>query len=195
MTALDVQRVYLDVLARAVDEAGGTDGQTRDVLGRWASVLDRLATDPMTCARDVEWVAKLRVLEAMRSRDHLSWDNARLAALDLQWSDVRPERGIFARLAASGAVERLISPEDVAAAVHEPPQDTRAYFRGESVRRYGADVAAANWDSVVFDLPSEQTLQRVPMLEPHRGTRAHVGALLDRSPDAAALVGALTSPR
>ncbi len=195
MTALDIQRCYLDVLARAVEETGGADDQTRDVLDRWASVLDRLATDPMTCARDVEWVAKLRVLEAMRSRDHLSWDNARLAALDLQWSDVRPERGIFARLAASGAVERLVSPQDVAAAVHEPPQDTRAYFRGESVRRYGADVAAANWDSVVFDLPSERTLQRVPMLEPHRGTRAHVGALLDRSPDAAALVGALRSSR
>jgi proteasome accessory factor A len=195
MTALDVQRWYLDVLARAVEEAGEADEQTQDVLERWASVLDRLATDPMSCARDVEWVAKLRVLEAMRSRDHLSWDNVRLAALDLQWSDVRPERGVFARLAAAGAVDRVVSAQDVADAVHEPPQDTRAYFRGESVRRYGADVAAANWDSVVFDLPEEKTLQRVPMLEPHRGTRAHVGALLDRSPNAAALVGALTSRR
>jgi proteasome accessory factor A len=115
--------------------------------------------------------------------------------MDLQWSDVRPERGVFARLVAAGAVDRLVSQDEVATAVHEAPADTRAYFRGESVRRYGRDVAAVNWDSVVFDLPGEKSLQRVPMLEPHRGTRDHVGALLDRSPDAAALVGALVTRR
>jgi proteasome accessory factor A len=195
MTALDVQRLYLEVLARAVEATGASEPQTEDVLARWGSVLGRLEADPMTCARDVEWVAKLRLLEAMRARDHLSWDNARLAAMDLQWSDVRPERGVFARLVAAGAVDRLVSQDEVATAVHEAPADTRAYFRGESVRRYGRDVAAVNWDSVVFDLPGEKSLQRVPMLEPHRGTRDHVGALLDRSPDAAALVGALVTRR
>ena len=195
LSAIDVQRVYLDVLARAVAESGEADAQTLDVLGRWGSVLDRLAADPMTCAADVEWVAKLRVLEAMRSRDHLGWDSARLAALDLQWSDVRPERGVYARLAAKGAVERLVAPAAVAAAVTDPPADTRAYFRGECVRRYGGDVAAVNWDSVVFDLPGQEALLRVPMLEPTRASRAHVGDLLERSRDAAALVEALTSGR
>jgi proteasome accessory factor PafA2 len=193
LRALDVQRLYHDVLARAVEAAGEADEQTADVLSRWASVLDRLAADPMTCAADVEWVAKLRVLEGMRARDHLSWDNARLAALDLQWSDVRPERGVFARVAGAGAVERLVGAEEVAAAMQNPPHDTRAYFRGESVRRFGADLAAANWDSVVFDIPGEKSLQRIPMLEPHRGTRAHVGALFDRSPSASALIAALVS--
>ena len=60
-----------------------------------------------------------------------------------------------------------------------PPADTRAYFRGECLRRYPAQVAAASWDSVIFDLGRE-SLVRVPTLEPLRGTRAHVGALLDR---------------
>ncbi len=195
MTALEIQRTYLEALAAAVEQAGGPDPETADVLARWGSVLDRLATDPMSCAREVEWVAKLRVLEALRSRDHLTWDNARLAALDLQWSDVRPERGIYARLAAAGAVERLVDAAGVTAAMTSPPEDTRAFFRGESVRRYTGQVAAANWDCVIFDVPTEPMLRRVPMPEPRRGTRAHVGALLERSPDAAALLAELVAGR
>jgi proteasome accessory factor A len=195
MTALEIQRTYLETLAGAVAADGDGDAQTADVLARWASVLARLGDDPMSCAAEVEWVAKLRLLEAMRARDHLGWDSARLAALDLQWSDVRPERGVYARLAASGAVERLVSEEAVLAAVDSPPPDTRAYFRGESVRRFAADIAAANWDCVIFDIPSEPMLRRVPMPEPHRGTREHVGSLLERSPDAAALIAELVGGR
>ena len=72
-----------------------------------------------------------------------------------------------------------------------PPVDTRAWFRGECLRRYGDSVAAASWDSVIFDLPGRDALQRVPTLEPTRGTRAHVGGLLDRSPTAEDLLAAL----
>lgn len=191
LTALEVQRAYLDAVGSALEGGSAPDEQTADVLARWDSLLTRLADEPASCAREVEWLAKLRLLEGMRRRDHLAWDHPRLAAVDLQWSDVRPERGLYYRLAEAGAVERLVSDEDVAAAVHRPPEDTRAFFRGEAVRRYPSEVSAASWDSVVFDVPGAASLQRVPMRDPSRGTRAHVGALLDASPDAASLLSAL----
>jgi Pup amidohydrolase len=87
-------------------------------------------------------------------------------------------------------MRRLLEEDEVTKAVESPPEDTRAFFRGECLRRYPAQVAAASWDSVIFDLGRE-SLVRVPTLEPLRGTRAHVGALLDRSPTAEALVEAL----
>src|SRR5690606_41482589 len=68
----------------AVEAAGDVDAEIRDVLDRWDAVLTRLGEDPMSCAADVEWVAKLRVLEGMRRRDGIGWENPRLAALDLQ---------------------------------------------------------------------------------------------------------------
>jgi proteasome accessory factor A len=191
LTALEVQRVYLDAVLGALEPTGRIDLQTRDVLDRWTSLLDRLGTDPASCAREVEWLAKLRLLEGMRRRDQLAWDHPRLAAVDLQWSDVRPERGLYHRLAAAGAVELLVPDDDVAQAVRHAPEDTRAYFRGEAVARYPGQVSAASWDSVVFDVPGSHSLQRVPMRDPARGTRAHVGDLLDRSPDAATLLAAL----
>ena len=53
--------------------------------------------------------------------------------------------------------------------------------------------AAASWDSVIFDLPGHAALQRVPMLEPLRGTREGVGDLIDRSPDASTLLRELAA--
>jgi proteasome accessory factor A len=87
---------------------------------------------------------------------------------------------------------RLAGEAAVARAVEEPPEDTRAYFRGRCLQKYADAVAAASWDSVIFDVPGRESLQRVPTLEPLRGTRAHVGGLLDRCASAADLVSALT---
>jgi Pup amidohydrolase len=197
LTALEIQREYLEVAAEASARLAGADGPdapTREVLDRWGSVLERLRTDRDSCARDVEWVAKLRLLDRLRERDGIGWDHPRLAAMDLQWSDVRPERGIYHRLLAAGAVDRVVTEREVGAAVHHAPEDTRAYFRGEVVARYGDQVSAASWDSVIFDVPGAPSLQRVPMMDPLRGTRAHIGALLDASADATALLEGLAAP-
>jgi proteasome accessory factor A len=95
---------------------------------------------------------------------------------------------------ARGTLRRITTDDQVEEAVHHPPTDTRAWFRGECMRRYAEHIAAASWDSVIFDVPGHDALQRVPTLEPLRGTKAHVGDLLDRCPTAADLLVAL-NPR
>jgi proteasome accessory factor A len=196
ITALDLQGEYLDRARKFVDDRQGDDAdeQTRDVLARWESVLARLANDPMQLAAELDWVAKLRLLEGYRDRDGLDWDSSRLQLVDLQYSDIRPEKGLYHRLVSRGAMKTLLADDAAASAVATPPDDTRAYFRGECLRRYGPSVAAASWDSVIFDVGRE-SLVRVPMLEPLRGTRAHVGDLLDRCATASDLVAALNSAR
>lgn len=194
MTALEIQQAYCEIITREVAAAGTPDTATAELLRRWADVLERLGRDVTSTSREVEWVAKLQVLEGMRRRHGLDWDSPRLAALDLQWSDLRPEKSIYARLEASGAVETLVAREEVEHALGHAPTDTRAYFRGEAIRRYGRQVAAANWDAVVFDVPEADSLQRVPTPDPLRGTRTHVGELLDRSADAGALLAELVAP-
>ncbi|MGB9378653.1 MAG: depupylase/deamidase Dop [Mycobacteriales bacterium] len=193
LTAVQLQMEYLDQARKYVEDRYGADADevTVDILARWESVLSRLEIDPMSCARELDWVAKLRLLEGYRERDGLDWDSPRLQLIDLQYSDVRPDRGLYNRLVARGSMETLVTEEDVRSAMTEPPEDTRAYFRGRCLSRYPAQVAAASWDSVIFDLGRE-SLVRVPTLEPLRGTRAHVGSLIDRCSDAAELVDALT---
>jgi proteasome accessory factor A len=90
-------------------------------------------------------------------------------------------------------MERLLDDAEVLRAVANPPEDTRAYFRGRCLAQYADRIAAASWDSVIFDLPGRDSLQRIPTMEPARGTRQHVGELLDRCRTAEELFAAITA--
>ncbi len=195
LSGLQIQREYADQAVKFVDGTVGSDvdDETADVLQRWHALLDGLDNDPDDVADQVDWVAKRRLLDGYRRRDGIDWGNARLELIDLQYSDVQPEKGLAAKLESRGLLQRLTTDDEVDFALEHPPTDTRAYFRGECIRRYGADVAAASWDSVIFDLPGHDPLVRVPTLDPFKGTEGHVRALLDASPDAAALVRTLTA--
>ncbi len=189
LTAVQLQLEYLEQARKFVQDRYGddVDDQTTDVLTRWESVLERLASDPMSLARELDWVAKLQLLEGYRERESLDWDAHKLQLVDLQYSDVRKDKGLYNRLVARGRMERIVTDDDVEAAISEPPTDTRAYFRGRCLSKYADDVAAASWDSVIFDV-GRDSLQRVPMLEPLRGTKAHVDDLLARCASASQLV-------
>jgi hypothetical protein len=171
---------------------GSDDARALDVLDKWAMVLDLLERDPMECAHLLDWPAKLRLLEGFRQREGLGWSAPRLHLVDLQYSDVRLDKGLYNRLVARGSMDRLVTEQQVLDAVGTPPDDTRAYFRGECLRKFGADIAAASWDSVIFDLGGD-SLVRIPTLEPLRGTKSHVGALLESVDSAAELVDQLTT--
>ncbi|NYD59049.1 proteasome accessory factor A [Nocardioides marinisabuli] len=194
LTAVQLQLEYLDLARKYVEDRLGADAdaQTLDVLARWESVLDRLERDPMSLAGELDWVAKLKLLEQYRDRDGLAWDDAKLQLIDYQYSDIRPEKGLYQRLVGAGRIERLLDDASVEDAMHDPPTDTRAYFRGRCLEKFPDAVAAASWDSVIFDLPGRESLQRVPTIDPLRGSRAHVGELMDRCTSAEELFTALT---
>ncbi len=189
-TGLDIQFAYHELVSRFV-EREGTDRVSRDVLRTWGQVLDDLASDPAKCADRLDWPAKLRLLEGYRARDSLQWGSPRLQLVDLQYADVRLDKGLYNRLVSRGSMKRLVNEEEVREAISSPPEDTRAYFRGRCLERYPTAIAAASWDSVIFDLGRE-SLVRIPTLEPLRGTKQHVGALLEAANTAEELVDALT---
>jgi proteasome accessory factor A len=185
-TALDLQwRLYgtaRDHAERHGLEAVGED-VGEEVLTRWEAVLSGLESDPSALAAQLDWVAKYRLLDAYRDRHGLEWSDPRLRAMDLQYHDLRPASCLARRL----GLERLTTDEEVAAAVSSPPSGTRAYFRGRCLERFADDIVAANWDSIVFDT-GDSSLQRVPMLEPGKGTEAHVGDLFDAATSASDLL-------
>lgn len=188
LTALEIQRIFLESAWRHCDGPLGVDEQTKDVLAVWERTLDQLEHDRAAASATVDWCAKLSLMEAYRRRDGLSWTDPRLALIDLQYADMRPDKGLAYQLERHGKLVRMTTDAEVDSAVTEPPRDTRAFFRGECMRRYPNNIAAAAWDSVVFDLPEAETLLRVPTMEPTRGTAAHVEHVLDQSPSAGDLV-------
>jgi proteasome accessory factor A len=159
-----------------------------DVMLRWEETLAALERDPMSLESQLDWVAKLKVLESYKERHGLAWDDPRLHMMDLQYHDVRQDKGIAHVLYRKGQLERLSTDEEITRAVDVPPPDTRAYFRGRCLAQYAGQVAAASWDSVIFDVGSD-SLQRIPMHEPLRGTEAMVKDLLDACRSAEELLG------
>ncbi len=192
MTALEIQWELLDLARKYAEDRGlgcvGGDGDGLEVMRRWEATLSALEVDPGTLSEQLDWVAKRALVEGYRQRHGLAWSDHRLAAIDLQYHDLRPDRSLFARL----RMERLVDEEAVLAAITEPPPDTRAYFRGKCLQRWSSSIAAANWDSLVFDLGTDP-LRRVPMMEPLRGTADHVGKLIDSCTSPAELLERLGS--
>ncbi len=176
-TALDIQWEYFERASKwaqshglesVVEEVG------IDVLARWESVLTGLESDPQSQGHIIDWVAKKRLVDGLRDRHALSPGDPRLRVVDLQYHDLRPAKSLAQRV----GLETMFTNEAVVTAATEPPRETRAYFRGRCLQRFPAAVAAANWDSVVFDLGVDP-LRRVPMLEPLKGTAEMVDTLLD----------------
>ena len=187
--ALELQWEYLDHAKKFVKESDSTV-ENNDVLQWWETILTGIEEDPSSLHRELDWVAKRRVMEAYRERDGLDWRDPKLAMIDLQYHDVRRDRGLYHRLAEAGKVQRLVSEAEIEAAIMNPPEETRAFFRGRCIAKFPGSIAAASWDSIIFDTGAE-ALQRVPTREPLRGSREHVEELLEASETAADLVATL----
>lgn len=186
VTALQLQWQLLELATRWFDRCGGEavgDGIAPDALRWWEEILTGLEVDPDSVADRVDWVAKRRLIEGYADRHQLAPGSARLRAIDLQYHDLRPDRCLADR----AGLRRIVTADEVAHAISQPPTSTRAYFRGRCLDRYADSVVAANWDSIVLDIGAGP-LQRVPMAEPLRGTAELVGNVIDQSPTAADLV-------
>lgn len=190
-TPVELQWHYLD-LAQKYCEDGRAPEWGSDVVATWERLLAGVEEDPMKLDGVVDWVTKYRLLQRYAERDGLSWDADKLKLIDVQYHDVRQDKGLYNRLTSGGRTERLVDEDEVARAVTHPPEDTRAYFRGRCLEKYQDQVAAAGWDSIIFDVGRE-TLQRVPMMDPGRGGREMTGALIDRCDDASQLLDELQS--
>jgi proteasome accessory factor A len=191
LSAVDLQWEYLR-LAKKYAEENDVDEVTDDVLDRWERVLEGLERDPMTLAGELDWVAKLSLLERYRARDGLEWDHPKLKQIDIQYHNIERSKGLYYKLVRNKKMETLVGDAEVNFAVDHPPEDTRAYFRGECLRRFSPKIVAASWDALIFDT-GDEPLRKVPTLEPMRGTKTHVSGLLGSSPNATTLIRNLSS--
>jgi proteasome accessory factor A len=185
-TALEIQSGFLE-MALAYTSSRSLDPIQKDVLQKWEEVIGALGRDPMELDAKIDWVMKKRLIESYLERKGLGWGDSQAGMLDLQYHDSRPDKGLYFLLERQGKAERIVSDEEIQHAIYHPPTDTRAYFRGECLRRYPGEVFGVNWDSISFGLEDE-SIKRVMMAEPLRGTSEYVEELLNRSETAAQLL-------
>ena len=162
MSALAIQRAYLEIITPVVKRTGEREAQRALLL--WGQILDALeqwrSDGSGPAAQLVEWVAKYELCEGMRRRSGTGWDDPRLAALDIQWADLRPGRSVVDKLDAAGRIHRLVTEAEVQRAADVAPEGTRATIRGTAINRY-PQIVGASWTCLVLDVPGHPELLRL----------------------------------
>jgi len=164
LSALEIQQDY-----RAQVQAAGLGDPA--VLEIWGQTLDQLTADPLQCDQ-LDWVAKLKLMQSFRRRDGLAWDHPRLAQLDLAWADLDERASPYSALVRARRMPRLVDDAEVRKAVSEPPDDTRAHLRGRLVGERPDRVHALDWSWV--EVNTGVARRRLRMDDPFGHTAADV---------------------
>jgi Pup amidohydrolase len=147
ISAIDVQRLYLSAAQKSYSTP---DEETKWLLREWEYVLNDLQRDVGLTKDRVDWVAKKFLLGALQEEEKLSWTDPWLQAIDLEYHNLNRDEGLYYELLAQGSMRRIVTEEEVKAAIFTPPDTTRAYFRGRSVARFNDAIESIQWDEMVF---------------------------------------------
>jgi proteasome accessory factor A len=177
LSALDIQWEYLDRAMR-YSRSPGFPPQVKEAIDRWEHLLTGLEKDPMTLDREVDWVAKYRLLERYADRRGLQMSDPRLALMDLAYHDVDRSRGLFYLLQDKDMMDRVVTDERIAAAVRRPPQTTRARLRGEFIRAAKAKKRDFTVDWVHLKL-NDQAQRTVMCKDPFKAFDERVDKLIE----------------
>jgi hypothetical protein len=120
------------------------------VIKEWESSINDLAADYWLCKDRMDWVAKKFLLETMREAEKLSWSDPWLQAIDLEYHNVSLDDGLYYELMREGRMRRIVAEEAVKHAIFQPPETTRAFFRGRAVARFNREITSIQWDEMAF---------------------------------------------
>ncbi len=134
-SALEMQKEYLE-LARRFYSTRPMSPEAADILQKWEYVLTKLEEDPMQLNQEIDWIIKLHLLQAYGERSNLSPEASgdRMLMLDLQYHDIRREKGLYFLLERRGRIKRMATEAQIETAMVDPPQNTRAKMRGELIK-------------------------------------------------------------
>jgi proteasome accessory factor A len=176
-SAVEIQSEYLTRALRYAESQGLPDQEMR-ALEMWQHCMTAIEQDPLSLDRECDWVIKHHLVESIRARHQLSLADPKISMLDLQYHDVSRQRGIFYRLQARGAVERIVSDDAIAVATEQAPQTTRARLRGEFIRKAKERRRDFTVDWVHLKL-NDQTQRTVLLKDPFKAYDERVERMIE----------------
>lgn len=198
LTAVELQLRFHESAARFV-EAGGCDGvvpDAREIVAFWGDTLNKLAArDFSALARRLDWVLKRSILErAMERKPGLDFTSPEARLVDMLYGSICDQDGLYWAYEKVGAVDRVVSDEDVVRFEAEPPADTRAWTRAMLLRAAGPSrVVDVDWDyvRVTTDPRRRWATTRIDLPDPLGATQAENADLFENAASFEELVDAL----
>ncbi len=130
---IEIQREYCEMAMKYINEYPVSD-ELKDGVTKWQHVIDCLDTDPDKLSTKIDWVIKRNLIQTLVDKRGISWEDPSVYMLDLQYHDVKQDRGLFYLMERKGMVDRLLSDEEIDIAKTTAPPDTRAKMRGAFIK-------------------------------------------------------------
>jgi proteasome accessory factor A len=157
-----IQQAYLDA-ARQVSQTEAD----QHVIGLWQRTLDAWETQNFAgLETELDWLAKLRLIERYRERTGAALADLRVRRLELAYHALGPT-GLRPQLEAAGALASVIDLSKMQRAVLEPPPTTRAHLRGQFVAAARAAGREYSVDWVRLKLGEGPALTLLDPLDNH----------------------------
>ncbi len=155
ISAIDVQRIYLRAASRLGPPSKGQDVAASEeerawILREWENVLNDLERDAMSARDRADWAAKKFLLDALQEEEKLSWSDPWLQSIDLEYHNLDLDRGLYYEVLRKGLMRRVTTEDEIKSAIFNPPETTRAFFRGRTVARFNDEISSIQWDEIVF---------------------------------------------
>ncbi|GAB09382.1 proteasome accessory factor A [Gordonia araii NBRC 100433] len=176
-SALDIQREYY---SRAVDHMANRqpDEMLSKVVDLWGRILDAVESDDFSSVdTEIDWVIKRKLFQRYLDRYDIDLGDPKIAQLDLAYHDILPGRGVADVLTRKGLIARVTTDDAIDAAVHTPPQTTRAKLRGEFISAAQAAGRDFTVDWVHLKL-NDQAQRTVLCKDPFRSVDERVDRLI-----------------
>jgi len=147
ISAIDVQRIYLRAASKLND---GASEDRQWILREWENALNDLERDVMSTRDRIDWTAKKFLLDALQKEEKLSWTDPWLQSIDLEYHNLDLDQGLYYELLRKGLMRRVTNEDEIKASIFNPPETTRAFFRGRAVARFNDEISSIQWDEIVF---------------------------------------------
>lgn len=129
--------------------SSGIQGELRQVVVECRSLMEDLRDCRDRFRRHVDWAAKAHLMAQYVESEGVAWNDPVLQALDLEYSDIDPERGLFASLVQLGEVD--------AEPLSDAAEYNRAFARGLATTKFAAHLCGVTWAALTFDIEGRQT--------------------------------------
>jgi proteasome accessory factor A len=177
LSALDIQWEYLERVMR-YSRTSDVGPEVERAISMWEHLLTGLEKDPMTLHREVDWVAKLHLMDRYQLKHNLPLSSPKLALIDLNYHDVNRDRGLYYKMERAGLMDRIVTDTAISKAMVTPPGTTRARLRGEFIRAAKAKRRDFTVDWVHLKL-NDQAQRTVLCKDPFKAYDERVDRLIE----------------
>lgn len=143
MSALDIQKYYLQKAKAYIHSSTAISLQNATTVHMWEEALSLLENQPQQCFGQIDWLTKSYLIDQMGENKPFEV----LKKIDLRYHELH--QGYFAKLEQAGLTHVLVSSQQIATAILEPPRHNKARIRSHFIKTMPNKVTLT-WDYAKF---------------------------------------------